>query len=72
MFKSISRFFVTTTTKNPSIKNSLPEKFDPRKSKYSGLIETKNIKTKLERKDAPSYLQDEIKVQDELKKNFEI
>lgn len=47
-------------------------RFDPRKSKYSGLVEGKNIKTKLERKDAPVYLQDEQTFQDETKQSFEV
>ena len=72
MFKSLSRFLFTTSTKTPVGKSGLPEKFDPRKSKYSGLSETENLLTKVERKDAPVYLQDEIKVQEELKQSFEV
>ena len=72
MLRSISRFLFTTSTKIPPVKSALPEKFDPRKSKYSGLVETKNLQTKVERKDAPAYLQDELKIYDELKKSFEV
>ena len=39
--------------------DNLPAPFDPKKSKYSVVRETANALTKIERKDAPAYLQDE-------------
>jgi hypothetical protein len=52
-------FATSTKPPPPVVKSGLPEKFDPRKSKYSGLVEAKNLQIKVERKDAPVYLQDE-------------
>lgn len=73
MLKSISRFFSTTSAKTPSaLKPGLPIKFDPRKSKYSGSNETNNLKTKIERKDAPAYLKNEQTFQDEVKQSYEL
>jgi len=38
--------------------SKLPQKFDPKLSKYSGQRMRENVLVKVERKDAPEYLQD--------------
>ena len=55
-----------------SSSGGLPPKFDPKLSKYSGQRMRENVIVKVERKDAPEYLQDQEKFLAETKKSYEL